>query len=345
MTKPANVPAAGASADVARRVAPHLVTAGIERLITADQTNHSVVVDEHVIVKWFTPPVPDPHLGTTLLERLRTAGFAAMPKFHGIEVREGSVVAMVSEFIPGAVDGWEWFVDEISGWIDGEISTNQVRSSAIALGELAAGLHRALADDPLQHIDAGIETGRWMDQLDEALDLAQGAALDVLRACEADIREMLTGTGLSGSTPAINVHGDLHVGQILRIGDQLIVIDFDGNPLLETSDRHRPRPAAVDVASLIQSVDHAGRVAQRRRPDSAACVDSLIATLTRTTLDAYRAAVAAGGLAELLDERLLRPLQVAQELHELVYAAQHLPRWAYAPTATLRAMFPSACGG
>ena len=57
-------------------------------------------------------------------------------------------------------------------------------------------------------------------------------------------------------------------------------------------------------------------------------------------LDAYRETLHASERAELLDERLLPPLRVAQELHELVYAERHLPRWAYAPLGTLTAMFP-----
>ena len=339
MTTTAGVPAFGASVEVARRVAPHLVTAGIERKITVDQTNLSVVVDESVVVKWFMPPVPDPHPSIAQLERLRAAGFSEMPHFHAVEVRNGNVVAMVSEFIPGAVDGWEWFVDELTGWIDREVSTDQLRSSAIALGELTGRLHLALAGHPASEVDVNTESARWIDQLDAALELSVGDALDVLRGCEADIRAQLASTDLHGSTPAINVHGDLHVGQVLRVGDRLIVIDFDGNPLLTTGDRHRLRPAAVDVASLVQSVDHAGRVAEYRRPAAAADVEALLASLRQAVLDAYRTAVSAGGRPELLDERLLRPLQVAQEIHELIYAAQHLPRWAYAPTATLRSMF------
>jgi maltokinase len=56
-------------------------------------------------------------------------------------------------------------------------------------------------------------------------------------------------------------------------------------------------------------------------------------------LSAYRTALADAERSSLFDGRLLPPLQVAQELHELVYAARHLPHWAYAPTATLCSLF------
>jgi hypothetical protein len=55
-------------------------------------------------------------------------------------------------------------------------------------------------------------------------------------------------------------------------------------------------------------------------------------------LDAYRAALAGHGLAELLDERLLRPARLQQECREFRYAARHRPHWRYVPDAALGAL-------
>ena len=41
-----------------------------------------------------------------------------------------------------------------------------------------------------------------------------------------------------------------------------------------------------------------------------------------------------------MDDRLLWPLRVAQELHEYAYAALHLPVWTYVPDAAMQALFP-----
>lgn len=48
------------------------------------------------------------------------------------------------------------------------------------------------------------------------------------------------------------------------------------------------------------------------------------------------------GASSLFDERLLRPLRVAQELHELVYAARYLPGWRYVPDHALPALLAEA---
>ena len=60
------------------------------------------------------------------------------------------------------------------------------------------------------------------------------------------------------------VHGDLHVGQILRWDGGYAVNDFDGNPVLPARGANGAEPAARDVAGMLQSLDHVGRVVLRR---------------------------------------------------------------------------------
>jgi maltokinase len=69
-------------------------------------------------------------------------------------------------------------------------------------------------------------------------------------------------------------------------------------------------------------------------------LESVTALAVADCLAAYRNTLAFAGSSPLLDERLLWPLRVAQELHEFVYAARHLPRWTYAPDGAICAMFP-----
>jgi maltokinase len=42
----------------------------------------------------------------------------------------------------------------------------------------------------------------------------------------------------------------------------------------------------------------------------------------------------------LLDDGLERPLRLAQEVREFLYAARHLPHWRYVPDAALRDLLP-----
>jgi maltokinase len=341
----------GLSAEVARELAPDRVTAGTEREITVDRSNDCVVVDEAVFVKWLTPPVPSPHRGNVILAHLRAVGFAQMPAFLGSTSDGEFVTALVFEHVVGARDGWEWFFEEILAVADGSRDVEHAADSARRVGTLAADLHVALATpsevlpEPVEVVDAALERDRCRALLVEALDAVQATDHAEARAVLQGRRRHLAGVLESmpaHATPGIALHGDLHLGQILRAGERLAVIDFEGNPLTVTASQPAHRPAAVDVASLVQSVDHAVRMVQHRRPGRDAELDALAVDLAERALDAYRLRLSESGRSDLLDDRLLPGLRAAQELHELVYSVRRLPRWVYAPMLALRGMFPEA---
>lgn len=341
-------PRPGASSALARLLAPDLVGAGApERPITVDQTNASVVVDERVVVKWLLPPVPEPHPGVELLAHLREVGFDEMPPFVGHHVDDGSVDAIVTGLVPGALDGWDWFVDQLVGVATGTQPAAAVLASARRIGALTARLHVALATpssvlpEPTATGRVDAEAARCRALLAEATEVAVGEARDLVVGLAPRIAQAVAELdGHDGDTLVQRLHGDLHVGQLLLADNRrLYVTDFDGNPLSEPVERRTRRPPAVDLAALLQSVDHAGRVAVRRHPDAAELLEPVIGAAVGEALDSYRRELDGHDGGGLLDERLLWPLRVAQELHELVYAARHLPRWTYAPVATLTAMF------
>jgi len=313
-----------------------------ERPITVDQTNVSVVVGERAVVKWMRSP--GDARAPRLLAHLAAAGFTRMPTPHAAAFRDGELVALVTAFLPEAEDGWDWCTDDLLSWLDG----GPPAGFAPALGALAADLHAALATpsptypsplavpsptdpEPAAHTPA--------DTLAEALDCAgddaDGAWIrSIAGLISADISVL---SGYRTPAPSLHLHGDLHVGQILRYrGGQLAVTDFDGNP----TKTARPEPVARDLAQLRTSVLHVAEIANRRtegrhRPAlldwGRRAADDLLA--------AYRAGLDGHGVPHLLDEKLLRPFEVEQECRELIYAARFLPRWRYAPLGVLRSWY------
>jgi maltokinase len=180
--------------------------------------------------------------------------------------------------------------------------------------------------------------------LDEALEVTAGEPGERLRALEPLARAALD--QLAGGPLTTRVHGDLHVGQVLRWDGGYAVSDFDGNPVLPAGERAARQPPARDVAGMLRSLDHVGRVVDRRTGGRRrAEVESWIEVARRAFLGSYRAALAAAGRPELLDERLLRPFEVEQECRELVYAARHLPRWTYVPDQALGPLLGRARAG
>ncbi|MEW9532310.1 hypothetical protein [Microbispora sp. NPDC049125] len=303
-----------------------------ERAITADQTNHSVIAGETVVVKWFPRPSRAPHPAPALLSHL--AAFPRTARPYAAIFWEDALVALVTAYLPGARDGWEWCVDEA---VAGRTAF------AGEIGRLAAELHLAMAapsagfPDPVRLSPPGAWAARAGEALREALELTGGEDGRWLAGHEEDLRRELAPLASSAPTPLIRVHGDLHVGQILRWTGGYAVVDFDGNPTVAEADAFQP--AARDLAQLATSLDHVGRIAVRRRSADPAAMAAW-AGAARAALDgAYADALSRAGRPELLDRSLLRPFEVEQECRELIYAARHLPRWRYAPMGVLRSWY------
>ena len=150
---------------------------------------------------------------------------------------------------------------------------------AADLGGLAADLHAAMAT-PSETFPGPVRTATspygthqtnmdirhgpvnpWLARAEEAVNtalaLTGGDDGDWLSAHAGALRAELAPLASSGATPLIRIHGDLHVGQILRWRDGYAVIDFDGNPTV--ADAEPFQPAARDLAQLATSLEHAAR--------------------------------------------------------------------------------------
>lgn len=313
-----------------------------ERAIDVDQSNESIVVGERAVVKRSVRAAPDNRRPMLLPAHLSEAGFAEMPAALGTLAwrHEAGVapLASIAAYLPGARDGWEWFVEIVDRSID-DPSIDAVAPAA-ALGALTARLHACLATPsevlPVPRAVAVVETaagwGRDAEHdLRFALTAIDGEEGERLRRAAPSIREELARLPVRPTT-TIPIHGDLHVGQFLRWRDGLAVSDLDGDPL---GTGALEGPPAKDVASLVQSLDHVGRIVEQRRGVS---VGAWIADASEECLRSYRGELARRDATSLFDEALLRPLRIAQELHEFVYSATYLPGWRYVPDRALAAL-------
>jgi maltokinase len=313
-----------------------------ERAIEVDQSNESIVVGEKAVMKRSVRTAPDNRRPMLLPAHLSEAGFAEMPTPLGTLGwrHEGGVapLASMAAYLPDARDGWEWYVEIVDRSIE-DPSVDAIAPAA-ALGALTARLHVCLATPtevlPGPRAAAANETvagwGRDAEHdLGFALTAIDGEEGERLRRAARSIREELARLPVRPTT-TIPIHGDLHVGQFLRWRDGLAVSDLDGDPL---GSGALGGPPAKDVASLVQSLDHVGRIVERRRGVS---VGAWIADASEQCLRSYRDELALRDASSLFDEELLRPLRVAQELHEFVYSATYLPRWRYVPDRALASL-------
>lgn len=319
-----------------------------ERAVTVDQTNESVVVGERAVVKWAVHLPRDGEPGSPAGERIAAlvrAGFDAMPRAWAVveHLREGAsspvLVATVVDLLPGALDGWDWAVDDVRRLARGEPSPEDAVAPARVLGEITARLHVALAGEGTEPATSEEVAGwreRALAELAEARAVLDGPEGERLAQWSSRIASSYDGMLATSGTVLAYVHGDLHVGQVLRHLGGYAVTDFDGNPVLTSADRVRRRPPAVDVAGMCASLDHVGRVVLHRTEEvDAEAVRAWIAEAQQRFLAAYRHSLASAGWSGLLDDRLLEPLRLAQEVREYLYAVRHLPHWVYVPDLAL----------
>jgi maltokinase len=359
-----------------------------ERPIDADQSNRSVVVGERIVVKWLRHVADAVHAAPQTLAHLAEVGYPGMPKSYGVllwRAPSGREVpcGIASAYLPGARDGYVWCVELATAAIAGSREEWPATFPA-KLGRLTAGLHAALATPSgvlpasVGLADAG-RLRRWHATARELLDLAVAAApgLDAApagpdgagpppvapSAALAAARDRLAAAidllPDRGTTPVQHVHGDLHVGQVLRWSGGLAVCDFDGDPLAgDLSGDIRARagsgdradlaaadlsvqPAARDVAHLLVSLDQVGRIVDRQQGFAVTdAVDAWSAEAREQFLEAYVGELRTLGRGDLFEERLIAPFVAERVCRDVLYADRYLPRWAYAVTGGLHALVP-----
>jgi maltokinase len=316
-----------------------------ERPITVDQTNESVIVGDAAVVKWSTHLEPGPHPAVPRLSALTAAGFPSMPPAWGLvtwrpDGGAETLVATVTGYLPGAVDGWTWAVDLFVAGARADDATD-VATACATVGAAVGDLHLALAATATT--STADDARRWregaFDTLRTATLLADDTGAAVLAEHGTEVAGLLERIGDLVGVPIFDAHGDLHVGQVLRSDDQRFVItDFDGNPVLPPWQRVLPVPAAVDVAGMLQSFAHVAIVAARHHDLDPARLHRIDAAAQAAFLDAYTTRLAAAGQQQLFSAGAVPAFRLQQVLREIIYAAKHLPRWMYVPDAALPAL-------
>ena len=305
------------------------IPATMDRAIDVDMTNWARVVDERYLVK-VGRSLGSLDRSARLLAKL--AGSSVVPDFLGALDIDAHAVATVSAFIPDSTDGWTWAVDDVLGFVGGG---ERPRWPA-ELGKLCARMHGVLSRGSIAAgAHGGVLRARASSALDVALAITDGAPGERLQNREAALRAAIASIPDATSAPAFDLHGDLHVGQVLRTDDRYVLLDFDGDPQLTASERDPPDVGARDVAHLMSSIEMVASVAMKH-----VGVDERVLDWSREAqhelLYAYRE------YSDLVDPAQLAGLHAEQLLRELIYAHRFLPRWQYAADAAITFRYPPA---
>ncbi len=257
-----------------------------------------------------------------------------------------------------------------------EASIGPYPQAAALLGQRTAELHRALASDasdpdfapePLTAADLEFLRESMGDQFTRSLEMLQESlgqgrfsgpvetqARQVLEHAPALLAELDALRSARPGSTRIRCHGDYHLGQVLRVDDDFVILDFEGEPARPLDARRRKETPMKDVVGMLRSFDYAAYAAlferTREQPDDfdrlAPWARHWAARVSAAFLNAYRTAAgtADAGTANFVpaDPRdfglLLRSFTLDKALYELAYELNNRPDWVRIPIQGILAL-------
>ncbi|MGQ5639569.1 MULTISPECIES: maltokinase N-terminal cap-like domain-containing protein [unclassified Streptomyces] len=299
----------------------------VARLMTAEQSNSSVVYGDTFILKLLRRVEPGINPDLELPLALAREGCPRVPAptawLHAEIDAESYVLAVLQPFVSGAGDGWELALRELA---KGEDFAAEARALGRATAEVHTALARALPTVTLGHVQMEALVDGMTERLQAAVQ-----AVPALRPFEAGLRSAYRALGdlaAEGHTwTAQRVHGDLHLGQCLRSPTgEWSLIDFEGEPARPPAERRMPQPPVRDIAGMLRSFDYAAHSVNPPAADWA---------------HACRAAYCCGyaevaGRDPRTDAVLLRAFETDKAVYEVVYEARHRPDWLPVPLSAIR---------
>jgi maltose alpha-D-glucosyltransferase/alpha-amylase len=257
------------------------------QVLKAEQSNTAIIFGERLFMKLFRRLEPGVNTDLEITRFLNEeTSFEATPRVAGsleyqaAEGGEPTTLAILQAYTPNSGDAWRYTLDSISRYFErvlsGEKPTEELIGSyghdAETLGRRTAQMHLALASrDDVSAFAPEPITPHYQRSIYQHIRTQSVQTLQLLRrkakgVAEAEqlleresdlqqkIRSVLDGK-ISGQR--IRTHGDYHLGQVLYIGNDFVIIDFEGEPSRPLSERRIKRSALRDVAGMLRSFDYA----------------------------------------------------------------------------------------
>jgi maltokinase len=313
-------------------------------VLTGEQSNTSVLFGENGILKVFRRPSPGPNPDLEVPRALARFGSAHVaPPLGWVQATmDGTptTLAVLSTYLKSAADGWSLAATSVRDLYAGPPTRaceagGDFAPEAHRLGEATAEVHRHLADAfGTDELPAGAHrdlAAQMRARLDTAVTAVPALVPHAprLRAAYAELAD------LDGPLIVQRIHGDYHLGQVMRTQTGWVLLDFEGEPAAPLAQRRARSPALRDVAGMLRSFEYAARHQLPRHGDRARATVAARDWVCRNQAAFCSGYAQGGGDDPGKHATLLRALTLDKAVYEVMYEAMHRPSWLSIPLESL----------
>ncbi len=330
---------------------------------SAEQSNTSLLYGDRLILKLFRRlqpgENPDAEIGrflTDIAHLKHIAPFAGEIVYTPVG-GEATTVALLQGLVANEGDGWTWTLREIDRLKAGdEAARRSYLENAQLLGQRTGEMHRGLATptdnaafaaEPTTQEALSADADRLESQIAAALQavreriatlpedlLTPAATLVAQREHLHDVAGRLRALDPGKAGARLRIHGDYHLGQVLRTADDFVLLDFEGEPARSLAERRQKQSPLRDVAGMLRSFSYAGVAGFTAAAESAEARQNWEREACASFLRGYNAAFGAdrdiaGDPAVV--QRQIEAYLLEKSLYELMYELNNRPAWVALP--------------
>jgi maltose alpha-D-glucosyltransferase/alpha-amylase len=340
----------------------------------AEQSNSTMVVGRRVVLKLLRRLGSGRHPEGEMTRFLTDKGFEGTPPLLGEMMRVGpdgdtATIVIAQGYVFNQGDGWQWTIDRLSRIVDegatpftdsGESGFGEYGEFAKRAGLRVGQMHRLLAE-PAEDPAFAPETitppraaaigSRILSQFDAALAAAKASRNSEIAAQAQELaaqrpalaEHLAQRANMAAGLVRTRIHGDLHLGQMLVAGEDVQIIDFEGEPTKNLEERRRKYLPLRDVAGMLRSFDYAAHEVERRTKqagggDGVTRAAQILADFRRFSSEAFLRGYEEGqGYALSEKQRALLDLLMLEKAgYEVCYESANRPDWLAVPMAGIR---------